>query len=116
MSLKLHLSLLASGLLSTAVSVNAATPAASASSPMVETIKAVRSDVSPPLSELLRSSPTNFVGPTTEIPNILLKPTPLDTYQPLWLAASRFGWRTCQAYRLHPWAHQCPHRCSPSMA
>ncbi len=86
MSLKLHLSLLASGLLSTAVSVNAATPAASASSPMVETIKAVRSDVSPPLSELLRSSPTNFVGPTTEIPNILLKPTPLDTYQPLWLA------------------------------
>ena len=58
MSLKLHLSLLASGLLSTAVSVNAATPAASASSPMVETIKAVRSDVSPPLSELLRSSAT----------------------------------------------------------
>jgi hypothetical protein len=86
MSLKLHLSLLAGGLLSTAVSVNAATPAASASSPMVETIKAVRSDVSPPLSELLRSSPTSFVGPTTEIPNILLKPTPLDTYQPLWLA------------------------------
>ncbi len=48
---------------------------------------AARSDVSPPLREMLLAAPTQFVGMTTEIPNILLAPTPLETYKPRWLAA-----------------------------
>jgi hypothetical protein len=86
MSFKPHLSLLVCGLLSSAVPAYAATPTASSAGPRVETAKAVRADISPPLSELLRSTPTRFVGPTTEIPNILLKPTPLDSNQPRWMA------------------------------
>ncbi len=85
MSSRLHLSLLASGLLSLLpIWAHAATEASEEA--RVETAQAVHSDVSPPLSELLRATPTRAVGPTTEIPNILLKPSPLDSRQPQWLA------------------------------
>lgn len=61
-----------------------AAPAAPAGS-QPEVIRAVRSDVSPPLREMLLSAPPRVEGPLAEIPNILLKPTPLDSYKPTWV-------------------------------
>lgn len=109
MSSRLHLSLLASGLLSLLpIWAHAATEASEEA--RVETAQAVRSDVSPPLSELLRATPTRAVGPTTEIPNILLKPPRL------WTAASHSGWPSSPESSRRRWAtHPCLRRCSPSM-
>jgi hypothetical protein len=50
-----------------------------------EVVYALRSDVSPSLAEMLASAPPRQPSGVTEVPNIFLKPTPLDTRKPEWL-------------------------------
>lgn len=50
-----------------------------------EVIHAVRHDVSPPLSEMLRSFQPLAIEPVDQVPNIFLKPDALSTIKPTWI-------------------------------